>query len=189
MKKLFPILILALLPISIFAQNSIVRYGPKVGINVANINGNEVEKLVPTVDLVGGAFVEVFATDWLSFSLEAIYSGQGANVKGENTTLDIDYIKAPILVAFYPVKGLGIRTGFDTGYLIIADFMSDGQRIEMKDVFNKFDMSIPVGVSYTFDFGLTMEARYNFGVSNILANETNLKAYNNVFSFTVGWKF
>lgn len=189
MKKLFTIILLSLFPILTFAQNSVVRFGPKAGINVANINGNEIEKLVPTVDLVAGAFIEVFATDWLSFSLEALYSGQGANIKGEKTTLDIDYIKAPILISFYPVKGLGIKTGFDTGYLIIADFKNECQRINMKDVFNKFDMSIPVGVSYTFDFGFTMEARYNFGVSNILANETNLKARNNVFSFTVGWKF
>ena len=51
---------------------------------------------------------------------------------------------------------------------------------------NKFDLSIPVGVSYEF-YNVTLDARYNWGLTKIM-NEGDA-FYNRVFQLTLGYKF
>ena len=70
---------------------------------------------------------------------------------------------------------------------------------DTKHYFKSTDFSIPVGISYTFEQGLVIDARYNIPVTDIATdefkedfsggNEELNKMTNRVFSLTVGWKF
>jgi len=48
-------------------------------------------------------------------------------------------------------------------------------------------LSIPVGLSYDFKFGLILDARYNIGVTNLAKNAGYTR--NSVFAVTAGWRF
>ena len=62
---------------------------------------------------------------------------------------------------------------------------------DMKDECKKFDLSIPIGVSYQFQVPVTVDLRYNLGVTKV--NKESVSGVddskNNVISLTVGYKF
>ena len=72
------------------------------------------------------------------------------------------------------------------GYNISSDIDED-----MKDNCKKFDLSIPMGVSYQFKVPVTVDLRYNLGVTKVnkesVSGEKDCK--NNVVQLTVGYKF
>ena len=73
-----------------------------------------------------------------------------------------------------------MKAGVQPGFLLGAN---DG----MKDAFKTFDLAVPVGVSYDFNCGLILDARYNIGVTN-LAKDAGCTR-NSVFAVTAGWRF
>ena len=93
-------------------------------------------------------------------------------------------LNIPILANFYLVKGLAVKAGVQPGFLLGAN---DG----MKDAFKTFDLAVPVGVSYDFNCGLILDARYNIGVTKVAKAEysDDSKIRNSVFAVTAGWRF
>jgi hypothetical protein len=74
----------------------------------------------------------------------------------------------------------------------------DDADLDVKDACNKFDLSVPLSIAYELPMGLTFEARYTYGVTNVgkdafdSKNSTYDKLYknkNDVFQITVGYKF
>ena len=61
----------------------------------------------------------------------------------------------------------------------------------MKDQYKKFDFSIPVGVSYQFKTPITIDARYQIGLTrlNKYTADGVKDSKNSVFTLTVGYKF
>ena len=63
--------------------------------------------------------------------------------------------------------------------------------VDMKDLYKKFDFSIPVGISYQFKVPVTIDARYQIGLSKL--NKESIPGVkdskNSVFTLTVGYKF
>lgn len=77
-----------------------------------------------------------------------------------------------------------MKAGVQPGFLLGAN---DG----MKDAFKTFDLAVPVGVSYDFNCGLILDARYNIGVTKVAKAEysDDSKIRNSVFAVTAGWRF
>ena len=51
---------------------------------------------------------------------------------------------------------------------------------------NTFDFAIAIGLGYEFDFGMTIDARYNWGLTKIYEDDN---AKNSVFMISLGYKF
>jgi hypothetical protein len=126
----------------------------------------------------------------------------GKKVEVEDTKLELGYITLPIVANIYLFKGFAIKGGVQLGYLVSANFKNtqkmDGQKTsldrDIKDNCNKFDISIPVGVSYQVPtIPIYIDGRFNIGLSDIVkkeymdAGDKNCK--NQVFQLTVGYKF
>ena len=52
---------------------------------------------------------------------------------------------------------------------------------------NKFDLAIPVGLSYEYN-GITLDARYNFGLTKLITGIDDA-IYQRVIVVTLGYKF
>ena len=81
-----------------------------------------------------------------------------------------------------------VRNDFGDGVARDVDIWGT---VDMKDLYQKFDFSIPVGISYQFKAPITIDARYQIGLTR-LNKETfpgvkNSK--NSVFTLTIGYKF
>lgn len=201
MKKLSALVVALIASVSMMAQGT-WTLTPKVGITGSYITGmsswkyGDIASMDPDykIGFTGGAeFGYKFNSRW-AVTFGAMYSMQGVDVKAQALGYEKTYgvtthnINVPILANFYIVKGLAVKLGIQPGFLVAAN--SDGN--DVKDQMNTFDFSIPVGVSYDFDCGLVLDARYNCGMTNVIKKECrygDTDNSNSVFSFTVGYKF
>lgn len=220
MKKIVFLLMAAIAAGAVSAQKPFT-FGPKVGINVTDLHPDgldDVNNLAGTKPaLVIGAFAEYRAAKWFAVSLDVLYSRQGSkaeitrgsSVGGEQSKLEfnnrLNYLNIPILANFYVTNGLALKAGIQPGFLLSGKYRAkvnggSWNTEDTKHYFKSTDFAIPVGISYTFEQGLVIDARYNISVTDIATdefkelydagdNERLNKATNRVFSLTVGWKF
>ena len=172
---------------------------PAVGLFV----GADMEyQLSPLVSLSAGLNWAQAGSGWEDWKLKE----NGMTVEIKDTKTETSYLNIPITANFYVWKGLALRTGVQMGFLtsakdkmtVTASGTQDGVNINQttevdessKDECNKFDLSIPVGLSWEFNNHLVLDARYNIGVSKV--NKETLPngkdARNGVFSLTIGYK-
>lgn len=197
MKKLSALVVALIASVSMMAQGT-WTLTPKVGITASCISGmssfhyDGIASFDPDyrVGFTGGAeFGYKFNSRW-ALTFGAMYSMQGyeynANIAGYKKDIGVTthYINVPVLANFYIVKGLAVKLGIQPGFLVAAN------EDNIKDNMNTVDFSIPVGISYDFDCGLVLDARYNCGITNVYKDSYyNNSNTNDVFSFTVGYKF
>lgn len=119
---------------------------------------------------------------------------EGLNVKVRDLKIETSYINVPITANFYVLKGFALKTGVQLGFLTSAqlkgEILSEKLDESCKDDFNKFDLSIPVGLSYEFNNHIVLDARYNIGLTKV--NKEKDPDYkdgrNFTFAFTIGYK-
>ena len=57
------------------------------------------------------------------------------------------------------------------------------------DHLNTVDLSFAMGLSYDFNMGLVVSARYNLGLTNVIEKDIVGNNQNRVFQLSAGWKF
>ena len=172
---------------------------PKAGLSVSSLSGDGWKAKAGFTAGVEGMYQ---ATEKFGVSAAVMYSMQGAKVKQDvvnsllaaygfgSTTQSVKvnygYINIPILANYYVVKGLAVKAGIQPGFLVSANGKAGDTSVKVKEYCNKFDFTIPVGVSYEIA-NVVFDARYNFGLTKTIKNVEKNK--NGVFQFTVGYKF
>ena len=168
---------------------------PKVGVTLATISADDSKF---KFGMAAGIEGQYQLNNWFGLSAAVMYSQQGAKVKDTDVKLNLEYINIPIMAKFYVTKGLSLNVGMQPGFMTKAKAKGEGRNIDIKSYCNKFDFSIPMSIAYEFENGLTFEARYTTGLTNVgkdLFDTTDSswdKAYKNkneVFMLTVGYKF
>ena len=178
---------------------------PKVGLNIATLS--DADKAI--TDLHFGIEAEYMVTDNFSLGLGAILSNQGAkydyyelNANGEDSrnkyTVDLDYVHVPILASYYVLPGLAVKAGVQPGFKMRAKAKFDDRTIDLDELYklgsvlvgedikvSKFDLSIPVGISYEYK-NIVLDARYNWGLVKVL--NVGDAFYNRCFMVSLGYK-
>lgn len=147
------------------------------------------------ISVAAGLSYGVQGTGWKDFK-------QG-DEKMKNPRVELEYIQVPIIANVYLAKGLALKTGVQFGFLVDSNVKMtyDGKvvgrdatmdaSIDMKKDFKKFDLSIPVGISYEFNSHWVLDARYHIGLTKLnketLSNGKDWK--NSMFLMSVGYKF
>lgn len=176
------------------AQNEVgqITLQPKIGLNIATLTGES--ELKPYLRMVSGVEVEFGATECLGIVAGVHYSQQGAKFKDYNESFKFEYVNVPIMVQYYPIQGLALKTGVLLGFNAKKRYWFEGTSIDIDDYFTifdaqskarTFDFSIPVGVSYEIS-NIVLDARYNLGLIGVLENIDGFK--NSVFAITIGYK-
>ena len=169
----------------------------------------------PVAGVVIGAEAEYQLTNMISLAAGVNYSLQGSGwedyelksgnnkVELKDAKVELGYITIPVVANFYLFKGFAVKAGIQPGFLTNAKMKAsikgemDGSNMttdvdnDMKDECKKFDLSVPIGVSYQFKVPVTLDLRYNLGVTKV--NKESVSGVddskNNVISLTVGYKF
>ena len=200
MKKFFLMAVMAVACMTTNAQNSRHSEGsitlqPMIGISSGNLRG-EYKGTNGTIKyddddyrtgLAIGAEAEYYtSTHWLSVSAGLMYQQQGWKEKNVPTA-KTDYINIPILVNFYVAKGFALKIGLQPGFLVNAD--QDG--VDFKNQCNTFNLAMPLGLSYTFKNGITLDLRGAASLTNMNKNDANgdIKWYGDAGMLTIGYKF
>ena len=167
------------------AQETGFGFGVKAGVNISNQTLDDAAKY--KAGFTGGIFADYRTCNWFAVSVDVLYSRQGSKIENSDIKLRTDYLNIPVLANFYLTRGMALKTGVQPGFLLAAKAKEGDVKVDAKNIYKTFDLSIPVGLSYDFKFGLILDARYNIGVTN-LAKDAGCTR-NSVFAVTAGWRF
>ncbi len=178
----------AVMAFSFATQAQEVKFGAKVGVNIADLGG-DAETDGSLTGLHIGGVAEIKLTETFSVQPELVYSMQGAAVKDElggDADLKLGYLNVPIMAKYYLMEGLSIEAGPQVGFLMSAKAEDD----DVKDGYKSIDFALNGGVAYDLPMGVFFQARYSAGLSDINDFEgSDAKITNNVISLSVGYKF
>lgn len=194
MKKV--ILFAAVLAMSASAAMAQVSFGPKAGLNLANISNFDGD-MKP--GFYAGAFAEYQISDFFGVAGELLYSGQGSkdSYTDESGKYDVkqnlDYLNVPVLAKLYIAEGLSLDLGPQFGFLLSAKLKGEEDGVDVsvdnKDAYNGFDLSAGMGLTYNIG-QFMIQGRYNLGLTDVMKNnEGDDKYKNNVIQFGVGYRF
>lgn len=201
MKKMMMIAAMMAATLSANAQNQeagdmYVR--PMVGATLSTITGEHADNAKMKIGLVGGAEFGYHVTNQFALTGGLLVSMQGSKMEDTQLWRDfkttLTYLNVPIMANYYIVKGLAIKAGIQPGFMLslkgkgqaMDDFgWKDYESTSTEDA-KKFDLSIPMGLSYEFN-DFVIDARYNLGLLSI-NKDSNLKQKNGVIMVTLGYK-
>ena len=163
----------------------------------------------PTVGALLGAEAEYQLTDMVSLAAGLNYSLQGSGWENykeggyelKDAKIELGYVAIPVVANFYLFKGFAIKAGIQPAFLTNANMkytieksssagnVSVNYDESIKDDCKKFDLSVPMGISYQFQVPVVIDLRYNLGVSKVFKGDADKNPKNNVISLTVGYKF
>lgn len=194
MKKIIICAMMMVSSVAMFAQSAAgsVRFTPYVGLSLATMTNGEGVNIKP--GLVAGAEAMYAITDKVGLSGGVFFEMQGCKGKedGVSVSLNNNYINVPILANVYVAPGLAIKAGLQPGFLVSAkasgSAMGVSASVDMKDAYNTFDLSVPVGLSYEIK-NFVIDARYNFGVLNVFSDADSDSSRNSVFQLMLGYRF
>jgi hypothetical protein len=194
MKKMMMIAVMAIVAMTASAQNTLRDNGaftlqPKVGLGLGSFSGEYVKVAGESdpktrVGFLVGVEGEYYINSWFSAALGLNYAQQGWKV--DDVAAKLDYLNVPLTADFYVAPGLALKTGVQLGFLMNA---KSGDT-DMKDLCNKTNFSIPIGVSYEIS-NFVLDIRYNVALSKVNKYDGGHgeKSRSDLIQFTLGYKF
>jgi|GEM_PF-78281 len=183
MKKFLFVSILSLSAILSQAQHT--DWGVKGGFNFSNMSYENSTN--PDLRFSGhlGVLAHVHLTRQFAVQPELLFSGQGARetISGTKYTIALNYINLPILGQIMVGNGWRLETGPQFGTRVSAKLKEGGNSRDIGDGFKTFDFGWVFGVGYLTGSGFGVDARYNYGISNI--NDGSEGVHNRVFAVGV----
>ena len=143
----------------------------------------------------GGAFVLLKAVKF-GIQPEVIFSQQGSKVRINNQDFDSNftYMNIPVILKLYTLGGINIQAGPQFGFITKAemplrDVNNNYSVQDIKDEMRSSEVTLGLGLGWDAPFGLTFDARYNLGLSNVYDDkQLSGEAKNQVFQFSLGYK-
>ena len=169
--------------------------GGKLGLSIGHLSSNdEFFESRSKGGFVAGGFVNVAITGFLSVEPQLLFIQKGAKIAefGEEVTLELDYLEAPLLgVVTFPSWGSVtpfVYGGPAFGLNVSAKAARVGVEIDedIDDDVRGSDVALTFGGGINVD-GLTLEARYTAGLSSIAEGERDIRT--RAFHFIGGFSF
>lgn len=175
MKTIFTLLLAVSISALTFSQET--KYGVRGGLNISNLD------FTPDADFQNvhrngfafGGFVDYGFSESLSFQVELQYSAEGAKADD----LKADYIQMPLMLRFH----LGDKFTVGAGPMVSLKTWKN------QDAFSTFAFSGIGGVEYMITDELFVDARFSYGITNILDPDLDgIEAKNNNLQIGFGIK-
>ncbi|HEY9006089.1 porin family protein [Ohtaekwangia sp.] len=195
--KFLMIAVLTLISVGAFAQAQLA-IGIKAGPNFANLNTSESvgTNYKNRTGFHAGAFALIKFSK-IGIQPEVLFSQQGSTFKysgSPDLKANFSYVNVPILVKLYTIAGINIHAGPQFGFLTSAkaeDYDSTTGKVTEQSIKNdikKSDVSLALGLGWDLPFGLTIDGRYNLGLSDINSGASTSTIKNQVWQFSIGYK-
>ncbi|MGB1309427.1 MAG: porin family protein [Oceanihabitans sp.] len=170
MKKILLITAVFFASISMYSQ---VEYGVRAGLNISNLDFEPHPSFENSHrnGFAFGAFVDYKISESLSVMPELMYSAEG----GKARELRADYLHLPVTVR-YNLGNLSIGVGPQASLKIWSH--QDGYRNML--------FSGVASAKYNITEMFFVDARYNYGLMNILDDDLGVEAKNHNFQIGIG---
>lgn len=200
MKKIIVTLLFA--GASLYSVAQEFSIGLKGGPNFANINTNESPgtNYESRTGFHLGAFA-LIKGEKVGFQPEILFSQQGRKFKysgSPDLKENFSYVNIPLIVKLYTIAGINLQVGPQIGLLTSAErenfsATSGVTKEDIKNDLKKTDLSLALGVGWDLPFGLSIDGRYNWGLTDnddgyvSVGSPSSVK--NQVWQFSIGYKF
>lgn len=188
------VMIMMVASVGAYAQAQLA-IGVKGGLNFAKQDVEDISAKNRT-GFHGGAFALIKLTK-IGIQPEIIYSQQGSKFTydGQDLESNFSYVNIPVMLKLYLIAGLNLQAGPQFGFLTSAkadDYDEATKQLvkdqNVKEFYKKSDVSLGLGAGWDLPFGLTVDARYNLGLSKIEDDATQAATKNQVFQISLGYK-
>jgi hypothetical protein len=201
--KMLSFVLVLLLSVSLVSAVEIGG-GPKIGLNIASLNGNDAAGAEAKWGLNGGAFLNLGINPAVSFQAEVLFSQKGARWTGTNpwfgdveVTAALDYFEFPVLMKLsWPVPGRTVPSVMFGPYLATKlsatgtlDVAGVSTSADIDDVESSdYGLVFAAGLDFLVGTGrFILDGRYSLGLTTV--DEAGMDIKNGVFSVTVGYSF
>lgn len=175
------------------------KFGIKAGVNFSNMSNN-LDGVDPEFSMgvgfrVGGLVNlrwgqrtenSLPGTGWFGLQPEVLFSSM--QVKNDVENIKYQTIQVPIMVKVYPTVQFSIEAGPELTYFMSTSpdqIEFDGAQIKTGDI-KGLTVGLGAGLAYDFDMGLTVGARYSYGLTK-MAKNLDWKVSN--IQVTLAWLF
>jgi len=217
MKKFVLCVIVLLITASAFAGSGFAGFGPRFGLNIANVRGDSIpDECKSKMAFNFGVFATYNINEFIGIQPEIMFTMKGSNAKYEYAAesyctykLNLNYIEIPILAkltiplgAVRPYVLAGPEFAVDVGATYSSDFEGvwapESESGDVEDA-SAMDFGLMFGCGVAFEVGpgfLSLDARYDMGFLSIYdrpndawnANDA-YNEYNNCLSVNLGYAF
>lgn len=174
-----------------------VRFGGKVGLNLAHVSSNQsaisdYDKVLPSFQ--AGLITDFSANEHFSFQPQVMIQGKGTKIKYDSADTLYRFISLDIpLNLLYKSEGFFIGGGPNLGFNLNADYKQNGSVTDIgigsaASEFKRFDFGLHFMAGYESEAGFLIGVNYLRGITN-LRNTDNHDWRNHVFSVSVGYLF
>lgn len=152
------------------------KYGVKAGLTVSNLDfdGSPIIDNKHRNGFVFGVFVDYGITENFSIVPELQYSGEGANASDFRN----DYLNFPVIFKYNIFGNVSLGVGPQVGLKIHKD----------NDGFRNFVFATVGYFEYAITDEFAIDARYNYGLSNVFDSNLTPEATNGVIQFGINYK-
>jgi len=159
-----------------------INIGVKGGLNVYNINNDNNSEYDSKLGFHLGLIGHIHLTRQFAVQPELVYSVQGAKYTngGIKSKLNLGYVNIPVLLQYMFDNGFRLQAGPQVGFMLNAKTEIGDVKTDVKDNFKTVDFGLGFGMGYVTTSGFGIDARYNFGLSNINENDA-VKSINRGF--------
>jgi hypothetical protein len=187
MKKLSFLAVAMFFAITAYSQTE-VSIGVKAGPNFANIDTDASlgANYKNRAGFHGGAFA-LFKFGNIGIQPELLLSQQGSKVTFNAQDFDANYtyFNIPVILKLYTVAGINIQAGPQFGFLA-SQKNELLESVNLEDDAKKSDLSLALGLGWDLPLRLSVDARYNLGLSDNSSSPAEVK--NQVWQVSVGYK-
>ncbi|HYC83928.1 MAG TPA: porin family protein [Chryseosolibacter sp.] len=197
MKTKFSLLALLCFATTLAFSQAEFAIGLKAGPNFASINtdASAADNYKSRTGFHGGAFALIKITK-IGIQPEVIFSQQGSKVEidNENYENNFSYLNIPIMLKLYLAAGINLQLGPQFGFVTKAtgpvynSVTQEWSEEDVKETLKGSDISAGLGAGWDLPFGLTIDARYNLGLSRMNDKDQPDEAKNQVFQLSLGYK-
>ena len=197
MKKVLMLIAAAIVCMSASAQ---VQFGAKVGFDMTNFWGEDVEHgMKPSYQF--GFVMEYKFNPHFAIAPEVVFASQGGKVNSvevdlfdltvtgkKKLTYNTNYINIPLMLKYYVAPAFSIDFGPQVGFNLYSKATVDGETIDLKDGTKTVDFGLGLGGTYNLTDNAFVQARYTLGMTKVFDGDLNKEKNGNI-QIAFGMKF
>ena len=197
MKKMLVLIAAAIVCMSASAQ---VQFGGKVGFDLTNFWGSDVEHgMKPSYQV--GLLMEYKMSPKFAIAPEVVFASQGGKFKAldlnlfgldieKNVTFNTNYINVPVMLKYYVTPAFSIDLGPQVGFNVYSKYSIEDvdKAIDVKDNTKTVDFGVGLGGTYNLSENAFVQARYTMGMTKVFDGDYNKEKNGNI-QVAFGMKF
>ena len=197
MKKVLTLIAAAILCMSASAQ---VQFGAKVGFDLTNFWGSDVEHgMKPSYQ--AGLVMEYKFNPNFAIAPEVVFASQGGKFKAldlnifgldvsKTVTFNTNYINIPVMFKYYVAPAFSIDFGPQLGINVYSKYSIEDvdKAVDIKDNTKDVDFGLGLGGTYNLTENAFVQARYTMGMTKVFDGDYNKEKNGNI-QIAFGMKF